>query len=202
MTWMKGVSTGHTGTKDVRNQQVNWHPLEKPLAECTVALVTTGGVHLRDQEPFDIQNPHGDWSYRTFGRDVDVNDLMVTHSHYNHGDASLDINCMLPIQRLQGAGRTWGCGWVQPKRLQLYGLRAGPPASGRKDRVGGSPALEIRGARPCAPHRWLTNLPPVRRTDPEPDRRPRDQHNIPYRPTSYHQVCGRPTGSVHQVSCG
>ncbi len=35
-----------------------------------------GRKSVRDQEPFDIQNPHGDWSYRTFGRDVDVNDLL------------------------------------------------------------------------------------------------------------------------------
>ena len=125
-TWMKGVSTGHTGTKDVRNQQVNWHPLEKPLSECTVALVTTGGVHLRDQEPFDMQNPHGDWSYRTFGMDVDVKDLMVTHSHYNHGDADLDINCMLPIQRLQELAERGVVGGCNPTVYSFMGFVPDP----------------------------------------------------------------------------
>src|SRR3972149_6374441 len=41
-----------------------WAPLTKPLSQCRMALVTTGGVHRRDQQPFDIANDGYDWSYR------------------------------------------------------------------------------------------------------------------------------------------
>ncbi len=100
--WVNTIKIAHKGgTTDIRNERVSWTPLEKPLRECKVALVTTGGVHLRSQEPFNILNPHGDWSYREFPNDVDARELMVTHSHYNHGDADQDINCMLPIERLK-----------------------------------------------------------------------------------------------------
>lgn len=100
-TWVSRIMTGHTGTKDMRNPRINWAPLSKPLSESVVTLVTTGGVHLKSQKPFDIANPHGDWSFRTIPTDTDTSDLTVTHSHYNHVDADRDVNCMFPLDRLR-----------------------------------------------------------------------------------------------------
>ena len=31
--WMARILVGHTGTRDIRNQQVNWMPLGKPLSQ-------------------------------------------------------------------------------------------------------------------------------------------------------------------------
>src|SRR5437867_3384412 len=45
-------------------EPLNWTALAKPLTECTVALVTTGGVHLREQTPFAVYEEVGDWSWR------------------------------------------------------------------------------------------------------------------------------------------
>ncbi|MCI0858292.1 MAG: hypothetical protein J4N81_06115, partial [Chloroflexi bacterium] len=42
--WMDRIKTGHTGTQDIRNQKINFTPLTKPLSECTVTVVSTGGV--------------------------------------------------------------------------------------------------------------------------------------------------------------
>jgi D-proline reductase (dithiol) PrdB len=100
-TWMAGIIHGHTGTKDIRNQQLAWTPLTKPLSECVVTLFTTGGVHLKSDQPFDIDNPHGDWTYRKIPTDIATSELMVTHSHYSHVDADRDINCMFPLDRLR-----------------------------------------------------------------------------------------------------
>jgi hypothetical protein len=41
-------------------------PLRKPLAECTVALITTAGLSLPDQPPFDTTIKMGDRSFREF----------------------------------------------------------------------------------------------------------------------------------------
>jgi len=41
-----------------------WTPLHQPLSACTVALVTTAGVHLKDDAPFDIGDKEGDPTYR------------------------------------------------------------------------------------------------------------------------------------------
>jgi len=39
-------------------------PLGKPVSECRLALITTGGLHLTTEPPFDTKHPDGDCSYR------------------------------------------------------------------------------------------------------------------------------------------
>ena len=62
------------------------------------ALITTAGVHLRSQEPFDVD---GDNSWRVIPGEVESRQLMVTHEHYDHSDADQDINCVFPLDRLR-----------------------------------------------------------------------------------------------------
>ena len=126
LAWVKAIYAGHTGTADVRSEPVNWAPPKKPLDQCKVALVTTGGVHLRSQKPFDILNHHGDWSYREFPKDVDARDLMVTHGHYNHGDSDVDINCMLPIERLRELQDEAFIGDIAPNIYTFMGFVTNP----------------------------------------------------------------------------
>lgn len=99
--WMDRIHTGHTGTKDIRNQQVQWTPLAKPLSECTVTVVSTAGVHLASDQPYDVADPHGDWSFREIPTNTDTSALAITHTHYNHVEADRDINCMFPLDRLR-----------------------------------------------------------------------------------------------------
>jgi D-proline reductase (dithiol) PrdB len=81
---------------------VPFTPFDGDLARATVAIVTAGGVHLKDQEPFNIADELGDLGYRVIGPDVDASDLMVTHHHYDHTDADSDINVVFPIDVLRG----------------------------------------------------------------------------------------------------
>ena len=80
---------------------VPFTPFDGELAKSTVALVTAAGVHLRDQEPFNISDELGDLGYRIFPEDVDSSQLMVTHHHYDHSDADQDINVVFPIDALR-----------------------------------------------------------------------------------------------------
>ncbi|HAF14296.1 MAG TPA: hypothetical protein DHU55_13490 [Blastocatellia bacterium] len=80
---------------------VPFTPFEGELAKSTVALVTAGGVHLQDQEPFNIADELGDLGYRVIPEDVDSARLMVTHHHYDHSDADKDINVVFPIDVLR-----------------------------------------------------------------------------------------------------
>ena len=41
--------------------------LKKPLSECKVAFITAGGIHRKDQTPF---NTSGDFSYRVIPFDT------------------------------------------------------------------------------------------------------------------------------------
>jgi D-proline reductase (dithiol) PrdB len=80
---------------------IPWTSLKKPLNESTVAVVTTAGVHRKDQRPFNMNDPNGDPAYREVGSDIPVNELMITHDYYDHTDADKDINIVYPVTRLK-----------------------------------------------------------------------------------------------------
>lgn len=77
-----------------------WTPLNKPLSDCNVALVTTSGVHLKKQQPFNMEDPDGDPTCRSFAYDSPKDELTITHDYYNHTDADRDLNVVLPVDRL------------------------------------------------------------------------------------------------------
>src|SRR5881392_3789031 len=80
---------------------VPFTPFERELSKSTIAIVTAGGVHLKDQEPFNIADELGDLTYREILPDVDSAQLMVTHHHYDHTDADADINVVFPVDALR-----------------------------------------------------------------------------------------------------
>ena len=71
--------------------------LKKPLSECKVAFITAGGIHRKDQTPF---NTSGDFSYRVIPFDTPSDMLMVTHGGFDNSDINKDVNAMFPIDRL------------------------------------------------------------------------------------------------------
>ena len=74
-------------------------PVKKKLKECRVALVSTAGVHLKEDEPFDTTG--SDPTYRVVPGASQMEDLMITHGHYDDSQAHLDINVVFPIDRLR-----------------------------------------------------------------------------------------------------
>jgi D-proline reductase (dithiol) PrdB len=87
--------------KPWESEGIPWTPVKKPLAESTVAIITTAGVHLKDQKPFNMHDKNGDPSFREIDGTTPVRDLMITHDYYDHTDAGKDINIVFPIERLQ-----------------------------------------------------------------------------------------------------
>ncbi len=87
----------------VKSDTIPWTPLSKPLSECKIALLTTGGVHLKNDLPFDMEDKDGDPSFRTIPSSIDPEDLTITHDYYNHTDADQDINLVFPIETIKDA---------------------------------------------------------------------------------------------------
>lgn len=79
---------------------IPWTPFEKELSKCKVAIVTTAGVHLKGQQPFDMEDKDGDPTFREVPRDTTESELTITHKYYDHTDADKDINIVYPIDRL------------------------------------------------------------------------------------------------------
>ncbi|MBI5682691.1 MAG: hypothetical protein HZC45_05945, partial [Deltaproteobacteria bacterium] len=80
---------------------IPWTTLTKPIKDCNIAIVTTAGVHLKSQKPFDMKDPNGDPTYREIPRDTLKEQLIITHDYYDHKDADKDINIVFPIDRFK-----------------------------------------------------------------------------------------------------
>src|SRR5690349_11953399 len=87
-------------------RDIPWTPLARPLSESTVALVSTGGIALKTDRPFDQEgerkNPWwGDPSYRIIPKAARAEDIKVYYMHIDPRPAERDLNCLLPIERLE-----------------------------------------------------------------------------------------------------
>lgn len=80
-----------------------WTLLSKPLAQCKIALIGSGGVLYRDQPRFHRE----DASYRLIPKHATQDDLSVWHFGYRIADAAADHNCVFPLnamRQLEAAG--------------------------------------------------------------------------------------------------
>ena len=79
---------------------IPWTPYKGQASDQTFALVTSGGLYLKEhQPPFDTVSIHGDTSFREIPKTVLQEDIGIAHSHYDHSLAEQDINIIFPIQR-------------------------------------------------------------------------------------------------------
>lgn len=70
-----------------------------PLADATVAIVSTAGLHRRDDPPFNI----GAVDYRILPADVDFGDVTLSHisANFDRSAFQQDPNIMFPLDRLR-----------------------------------------------------------------------------------------------------
>jgi D-proline reductase (dithiol) PrdB len=76
-----------------------WQPLRKPLAECRVGLIASGGIYVTGQVAFHFKD---DASFRAIPTDVKTSDLRTAHFAYDQTDARRDPNVVFPIDTLRG----------------------------------------------------------------------------------------------------
>jgi D-proline reductase (dithiol) PrdB len=103
-----------------------WSALTKPIDECRLALITTGGVHLKSQVPFDMADPAGDPSFREIPANTARSDLTITHNYYDHRDAEKDINIVFPIERVRTLAAAGDIGAVNHRHFSFMGHIIGP----------------------------------------------------------------------------
>jgi D-proline reductase (dithiol) PrdB len=133
---------------------VPFTPFDGDLKRASIALVTAAGVHLREQEPFNIADELGDLTFRALPEDVDAAQLMVTHHHYDHTDADQDINVVFPVDALRELEREGFIGGVARKHvgymgytMQLKAMYEGtaPQIANEIDRGGRADAVVLTG---------------------------------------------------------
>ena len=75
--------------------------LSKPLAEARVALISTAGLHLDDQPPFDRDTPSGDCSFRRIRADDDLSRVRVWWDREQQQAANQDLASAFPLALLR-----------------------------------------------------------------------------------------------------
>ena len=89
--------------REPRRQPV-WTPLQKPLAQSRLSIVSSAAIARLDDPPFDTEgerrNPWwGDSTYRRIPADSRTGDVRLWHLHIDTRPGEQDLDCVLPLER-------------------------------------------------------------------------------------------------------
>ena len=109
-------------------EYIPWAPMRKPLNQTTLALVTSAGISLETDPPFDMEREKreaiwGDRSYRAIPRGTTEKDIEVNHLHINTNWIKKDINVILPLARLAEFEQEKIIGCLAPTAYSFYGFQ-------------------------------------------------------------------------------
>ena len=111
-----------------RIDPVPWTPLKKPLAQCSLALVSSAGFVMPSQKPFDKNIRGGDSSFREIPADADPKKLVESHrsESFDHIGIQADANLGLPVERVRELVANGAIGSVNHRHLSFMGSITAP----------------------------------------------------------------------------
>ncbi len=95
-----------------------WAPFDKPLKQSCIALLSSAGISLDNQEPFEPWAVN-DLSFRKIPKDTPQEKLKLHHNYFDHRDALKDMNCVFPIERLWELEQDGSIGKMAPLAITL-----------------------------------------------------------------------------------
>jgi D-proline reductase (dithiol) PrdB len=103
-------------------------PLRKPLNEARVALITTAGLHLPEQTPFDRTLKMGDPTWREIPNDADLSHLTENHrsNAFDHTGLQRDRNLAFPLERFRELAAQGVVGELNHRHFSFMGSIVGP----------------------------------------------------------------------------
>ncbi|MCB0115374.1 MAG: hypothetical protein KDD84_14845 [Caldilineaceae bacterium] len=119
--WWAKTAAQRTNARLGDSSAIPFARLRRPLARSRVALLTTGGIHLPDQPPFDMDDADGDATYRTIPGDVALADLTITHKYYNHDSADKDKQVIFPLDHFRDLAERGVIGGIAPHHFGFMG---------------------------------------------------------------------------------
>lgn len=105
---------------------IPWTRLDKPLSACKVALLSSAGIALKSDRPFDQEGERrdpwwGDPSYRVIPAGASAADVNLYHLHIDPRPAQQDLNCLFPLARLDEMARAGEIGAAAEKHFSIMG---------------------------------------------------------------------------------
>jgi D-proline reductase (dithiol) PrdB len=121
--WVKTFIPGDNFKGDIP-----WAPMKTPLNHATITLVTSAGVSLKSDAPFDMQREKreplwGDRSYRAIPKGTAEKDIEVNHLHINTSYIKKDINVILPLARMEEFEKEGIIGHLASTSYSFYGFQ-------------------------------------------------------------------------------
>ena len=112
-------SLGHEPYRWVRSESAPpWTEPAKPLPECRVGLVGSGGVYRAGQVAFHHRD---DISLRVIDTSVPVSELRTSHFAYDETDARVDPNVVFPVGTLRALAAEGAIGELSPRAFAFMG---------------------------------------------------------------------------------
>ena len=110
---------------------IPWAPLKRPLQETTFSLMTSAGISMKSDPPFDVKREvkeptWGDPTGRNIPRDSSQEDINVNHLHINTDYIKEDINVILPLTRFKEFEEEGVIGKLAPTCYSFYGFQLNP----------------------------------------------------------------------------
>jgi D-proline reductase (dithiol) PrdB len=101
-------------------------PMTKPLAECSIALVSTAGIARNDDVPFDQERERrdpwwGDPSFRVIPLGTTEREVRLYHMHIDPRFGEADLDVVLPMRRLTELSQARIVGRAAPRHYSIMG---------------------------------------------------------------------------------
>lgn len=95
-----------------------WTPMVKPVRECRIALISSGGIYHKGQEPFNpVKN---DLTFREIPKTADLADLRISHYSRNAREVK-DLNTIFPLERFRELEARGVIGGLAPVAFTFMG---------------------------------------------------------------------------------
>jgi len=110
---------------------IPWTPLQKPINKTTFALMTSAGISMKTDPPFDVEREKrepawGDPTARKITSTAGPADIDVNHLHINTDYIKQDINVILPLKRFREFEEEGLIGRLAATSYSYYGFQLDP----------------------------------------------------------------------------
>ena len=107
---------------------IPWTPLSKSLSRTTLGLVTSAGISLKSDPPFDMEQEkrdplRGDRSFRALPKGTTEKEIEVNHLHINTSYIKQDLNVIFPLGRMAEFEAEGIIGRLAPHAYSFYGFQ-------------------------------------------------------------------------------
>ncbi len=105
-----------------------WTSMRRPLHQTIFSLVTSAGISLKTDPPFDMEREKreaiwGDRSFRAIPRQTTEKEIEINHLHINTSYIKKDLNVILPLRRMEEFESEGIIGRLAPSAYSFYGFQ-------------------------------------------------------------------------------